>query len=826
MPLQNSVRTLRKLVAALCVLTWTSVAQATEVPLRNLLEINQTTGSSVDVLEVPNGRGSRSREPWTWLSLTEPNVLERLPERWQLLIDQCRFEELVIIATAHDGTTQRIVRSAEGVQGNWAPGGLLRFTIEANGKQIRSLQIGFKALDDIRLMRKVAAASPGTAMKLGSRWLVLMGMVAGLLVSAFIYNAFIYAGQRSRFLGWYLAWLTASLAYGLTWTNVTAFLIPGAAGPMAVRADYILVGLVVGLGCLFLLSVLEAGKVPKHLQATVRTLGAACIFTGLIASDERLLPARATDTLLNVVLLLSALAIIIALGFAVRRGSRVACLYLIGWTPVILVFMARCARNFGLLAQDDMVDMATFAAIGFESLLFSLATATRFKGLRAERDAAEQLLQTTKIEAKAIQRLALTDHLTGLGNRASFHQQLRTFFASETPFTLILIDLDFLKDVNDRAGHDAGDALLRTVASRLSYLADAHTYVSRIGGDEYAVLAQVDDRRIKRIISSIGTMQGEGWLQNGSSGTISLSIGSARSDKASSEEELFKKADLALYNAKQNGRGHHRIYDARLALQVQNRSELIKEAHAGLSRSEFFLAYQPIVSLKTGQITSEEALLRWHHPRRGTITPATFGQLFTQEEIAPTLQQCVLALALQELKRRGPLAVPLAVNFTALDLRGRASARRLLSTLSDQGILPGSLCIEVTESIILDDGAQGPHVALRLLHEAGVRIALDDFGTGYASLTHLRQLPVDVLKIDRTFVARLLDENESEQIVRAVIALAHGLGKDVIAEGIEHEAQAERLRELGCGYGQGFYFGRPAARHAPDEAADRRGAVA
>jgi diguanylate cyclase (GGDEF)-like protein len=798
--------TVWKLMLALSFGACLTSAEAAEVPLRSLMVQSGAPISVADVQEAVSRSGALQDQRWTWLSLTHPSALEALPGHWHLLIDQCRFKEIVIVVTTHDGSTRHISRSATDLQRSWVPGGLLRFTIEPDGRDIRGLHIGFRDLDDIQLMRKVTAVSSSDAMKLSARWLVLMGLFAGLLISAFIYNAFIYAGQRSPFLRWYLAWLSASLAYGLTWSNLTALLIPGAVGPIAVRVDYILVGLVVGFGSLFLLSVLENGKVPARLKTTVQLLGISCMVVGAFASDERMLPAPLTDGLLNIFLLLCAVATVGAISVAIRRGSRIVWLYLIGWTPVILVFLARSARNFGLLPQNDYVDMATFAAIGFESLVFSLAIASRFNALQAE------LLQVAKVQSEALQRAAHTDHLTGLGNRARFSEQLQELYASGSDFVLYLIDVDFLKEVNDRLGHDGGDGLLRSVAARLAEVADAETYVSRVGGDEFAILAQGNEQRQRQLRALLGSIQGDGWIQNGASGSISLSVGSADSRRAASARQLFKNADLALYKAKQSGRGQHRRFDRRFAAQLQTKSNLISEAHRGIARSEFFLAYQPVVELNTRRIASEEALLRWNHPYRGTITPTEFMDLLNEEEIARPLQQRVLALAFDELRRRGPHSVPLAVNFTGLDLRGVASAKRLLSNLKAAAIPPQCLCIEVTERVLLESASEAPVAALRLLHDAGVRIALDDFGTGFASLVHLRNVPVDTLKIDRTFVGGLLNEHESEQIVRAIIALAKGLGKTVIAEGIETAEQAIRLLELGCGYGQGFYFGRPAAR--------------
>jgi predicted signal transduction protein with EAL and GGDEF domain len=273
---------------------------------------------------------------------------------------------------------------------------------------------------------------------------------------------------------------------------------------------------------------------------------------------------------------------------------------------------------------------------------------------------------------------------------------------------------------------------------------------------------------------------------------------------------LFQRADIALYEAKKLGRGRLQRFDDRLQQQIQSRHELIKQARVGLHDGKFSLHFQPIVDVGASSLVGVEALLRWNHPTLGQIGPNAFPAVLADNELGPALQQHVIQLAIDELHRRPRFGGTLAVNFTAMDLGGREAAQRLLAKLERARVAPQSLCVEVTEGIILGTGGTGPAEALRALHEAGVRIALDDFGTGYASLVHLKEIPVDTLKIDRSFVAGLLQPgDESEEIVRAVLALGHGLKKTVVAEGVETMAQLLRLRELGCDHAQGFLFGRP-----------------
>jgi len=782
-----------RLVAAILLLCLASVSQAAEVHLRQQLDAVPTAGG------------------WTWLELRDPQALREMPENWQLAVDQVRFSEIAIVATTTDGRMQTIARTANRLENNWGAGGVLKFSVTPSGKDIRGLAIGFRDLDDLALMRKVTAATPARAAELEGRWLILMGVFAGLMVSAFAYNLLVHAGQRSVFQRIYLGWVAVALAYGLTWSNLTSFAFPGLVGPVAVRLDNVLVGSMIALACLFLLAVLEDRTVPRLLILAVRISSAACILAGLAAADERIIPAHVGDLALNLAMITSVGLSVAVMAAAAARGSRVVWLYLAGWAPVIGVFALRAARNFGLVQQSDLVDMATFAAIGFESLVFSLAIASRFVTLRKERDAAEASARGMEIERETLQRAAHSDFLTGLGNRASFHEHLRQLFARNATFTLMLIDVDHLKELNDRQGHDAGDALLQHIGQSLGRLTSSRVACARIGGDEFAIL--VEDELGERLLltAALDRLQGSAWSLGNWSGSLSLSIGTAGSPGATSPTDLFQQADLALYEAKRLGRGRRLEFDGRLRLQTQTRLDLIKQAHWGLRHGEFALHFQPIVDLETGRHVSVEALLRWNHPTRGMLTPETFACVMEDGQIGAAVQQRVLEMAFAELQRRPPGDdATLAVNFTAMDLQGAASARRLLRKLERAGIPPSALCIEVTEGVILAKAGNAPTTALRVLHDAGVQIALDDFGTGYASLVHLREIPVDTLKLDRSFVAGLLrDGDESEEIVRAVLALGHGLKKRVVAEGIETPGQLIRLRDLGCRFGQGFLFARP-----------------
>ncbi|MBB5684695.1 putative bifunctional diguanylate cyclase/phosphodiesterase [Sphingobium boeckii] len=759
-------------------------------------------------------RASGYQDRWLWLKLNDAGTLQSLPAQWQLLIDQTRFDQIAVMTVDRHGRARIVQRGARALADNWAPGGLLRFGIDRPGAEIENLYIGFLRLDELGLMRKVTAASPESAARSGAAWLALMGLFTGALLSAFAYNLLIYTGHRYPFQRWYLIWVVAALAYGLSWTNMIAFVAPNFVGPMAVRLDLILISILIGTGNFFFLGVLEVGLLPRWLSRSSRALAVLVIVLGIAASMDRVFPAALMDRWLNYVMLVGVISVGVGVVYAIKGRSRVVWFYLVGWAPVLAVFALRLSRNLGLLPQNDAIDMATFGALAFESIALSLAIADRFRHLRQERDHAEQARTSIAIESETLRRAAHTDFLTGLGNRASFQNALRAAIDDGAPgsFMLFLIDVDHLKSINDRLGHDGGDALLIHIADLLRRVAGPDDQVARIGGDEFAlIVSDPDGVRAQQIGDALDAMQGEMWRRGGRAWSLSLSIGSTGYAPDTRDAELlYKNADLAMYHAKKLGRKRRFHYDPSLRAGLDRRLSFARDAWVAIERKEFVLHYQPIVSLQTGSATGYEALLRWQHPEHGLLAPAVFGDMLTDIEVGTAVQEHVLDLIIAKLCAY-PEIPAISMNFTAAQLDGVHAAQRLLQRLNDSGIAPHRLCIEVTEDIVLGRTVNGMVKALRLLHEAGVGIALDDFGTGYASLIHLKQLPIDTLKIDRSFVLSLFDEDgQSEEIVRAIIGLGHGLRKSVVAEGVETPAQRARLIALGCNLGQGYLFARPA----------------
>ncbi|HWU03447.1 MAG TPA: EAL domain-containing protein, partial [Novosphingobium sp.] len=774
---------------------WAPPAQAETVRLREALcyapasatmapDPRAVAALPYDCAQAPKSAAYEGK--WIWMRLRDARALSGMPAGWELQLDQNQFDKLAAIVITRDGRAHVDTIAPGAIGDHWTAGGMMRFTIAQPGAQIRDIYVGYLKLDDLSLMRKFSAAPPAEAARLERVWLALMGVFAGGILSAFAYNLLIYVGERLVFQRWYLAWSGLALAYGLSWTNIFAYAIPDYAGPVAVRTDYLLVTGLIATANMFLASVVEEGLLPRWLILCGRVAAVANLLAGFCAWSTLVRPAILIDVVVNVVFVASVAFIAMGVAIAIRGRSRVVWFYLAGWTPVLLVFAMRVARNFGLALQDDTVDMATFATQAFESVALSLAIADRFRMVGRERDAAEQASRVIQAESNALRRAAQTDFLTGLGNRAAFHAGLRRMCEQGAPFLLLLIDVDHLKDINDRLGHDGGDSLLgdvgRGLAAAVAGLGAGTRapLVARIGGDEFAILLPVaaqDSPTDGPIRLALEELQGRTLTHSGRSWALSLSIGMARFPQdAHTAEVLVKNADLALYQAKQYGRRRLCAYDPALRARMDSRLTFAQEAPQAIENGQFRLFFQPIVDLATGAKTACEALLRWDHPEHGLMSPAIFGDMLHERKLGLAVQQHVLDMALAALRDHPDLVPALCVNFTAAQLDGPHAAQRLLARLADHGVDPARLCIELTEDIVLDRTIEAISCALATLREAGVRVALDDFGTGYASLIHLKQLPFDTLKIDRSFTLSLFeDDGQSEEIVRTILGLGQGL---------------------------------------------------
>ena len=417
-----------------------------------------------------------------------------------------------------------------------------------------------------------------------------------------------------------------------------------------------------------------------------------------------------------------------------------------------------------------------------------------------------------------INHLAHFDTLTGLPNRALFRQRLAEAMArarrNEKLLALMFLDLDNFKRINDSLGHDVGDALLKEIATRLKDCVRETDSVSRLGGDEFTVILE----GVNHVNNAIGIAQKlvHAVVQPVQVGPhtlhVSASIGITLYPLDDAEpDQLIKSADMAMYQAKDLGRNGFQFYSAELSTRVKEHMSLENELRLALEREEFVLHYQPIVDLKSGMATSVEALLRWQHPVRGLVSPNDFIPVLEESGLIMPVTEWVMRKSIEEVSGHTPKGVrmpSLAVNVTANCFRGNGIAKctsNLMTSFSNQ---LGEMVIEITESVLMQDSA---HIVplMNALRDLGIKIALDDFGTGQSSLSHLRKYPIDVVKIDRTFVRDIPKSKDDMALVAAIIAMSHGLGKTVVAEGVETEAQLAFLREHHCDHIQGFIYSKP-----------------
>jgi diguanylate cyclase (GGDEF)-like protein len=405
------------------------------------------------------------------------------------------------------------------------------------------------------------------------------------------------------------------------------------------------------------------------------------------------------------------------------------------------------------------------------------------------------------------------DSLTGLSNRLELHDNVRLALdrlGEGEHAAVLLVDLDRFKEVNDSLGHDAGDELLRDIAARLVEIADGAP-VSRLGGDEFAVvLAPTTPREavevayaLRRIIEEPGTVRGIPV-------SVDASIGIALAPEDGIDVgQLVRRADVAMYAAKEGRAGVMR-YEAAKDRNDANKLVLMTELRMAVERGELEVHYQPIVAASSGRLEKVEALVRWRHPSRGLLQPGAFIPLAEHTRLVIELNQFVLCEAIRQcgVWRRQGIDLGVAVNTTVLDLLDPAYAAGVEATLSRAEFPPSALTIEITEGAFAQEPARVRRT-LETLRGLGVHIAIDDFGTGYSSLAYLKELPVDLLKIDRSFVSDLPGSEASAAIVAAAIELSHRLGLEVVAEGVETAEQYEFLAELNCDLIQGYLISQP-----------------
>ena len=424
-------------------------------------------------------------------------------------------------------------------------------------------------------------------------------------------------------------------------------------------------------------------------------------------------------------------------------------------------------------------------------------------------------IQERKALESQLTHQAFHDPLTKLANRALLsdrvaHAQARSR-RDGRPCAVLLLDLDDFKTINDTLGHAAGDEVLMEVARRLHACIRAGDTAARLGGDEFALLLEdtPDAARAMEIAERIAEALAPPVLLGTKEAFLSASTGIAVGVPSEPEGELLRNADVALYLAKEKGKGRCEVFEPSMRAAVMERLQLEADLHRALERSEFLLYYQPIVDLQSGQIVGAEALLRWRHPERGLLPPAEFIPLAEESGQIVPIGRWVLEEACRGIRSlsRGRAKFHVSVNLSARQLQEKDLVDQVAGALSATGLSPDRLVLEVTETLIMLE-PRTMIARLRALKELGVRLAIDDFGTGYSSLAYLQNLPVDILKIDRSFIHESVSGGLSP-LARGIVDLGRAMRLVMVAEGIERREQAEALRRVGCELGQGFHLARP-----------------
>lgn len=428
----------------------------------------------------------------------------------------------------------------------------------------------------------------------------------------------------------------------------------------------------------------------------------------------------------------------------------------------------------------------------------------------------EDITERRRFDAQ-IEDMAHRDGLTGLPNRGFFLKQLHSELdaPNRSQLALLFMDVDDFKGINDTIGHEAGDEMLRAVATRLQICAARISdIVARLGGDEFVFVRrlQSDAGEIDELVSEIFASLHEPLNCSGQRVRIDVSIGVSLSPEHGGDaSSLMRNADIAMYQAKAAGKNTYMIYQPAMSLALSARRRLEADLRQAVMSGDigsngFSVYFQPLVSIADGRVTSCEALLRWHHPQLGQISPERFIPIAEDSRLIIELGEWVLTEALTAAST-WPNSVGISVNVSPVQFRSQSLALRVLNALAVSGVLPQRLELEITEAVLIGDD-KAALLALHDLRQAGVRIALDDFGTGYSSLSYLQRFPFDKIKIDKTFIGKLDDPDGSAHIVRAIIDIATAQHMTTTAEGVETEQQRAALQRLGCTEMQGYLYSR------------------
>ena len=508
-------------------------------------------------------------------------------------------------------------------------------------------------------------------------------------------------------------------------------------------------------------------------------------------------------------------------GLAIRLASRGSVLVSqgprpeLGWLHTTISLAAGTGVTASIAAPASSGPLVQGVALGLIAGVMTLLLSWFIFHLGRSREHAMRLVDD---RTRELRHQALHDTLTGLPNRALLFDRAEQMLARarRRPLAVgaLFVDLDNFKDVNDSLGHNAGDELLKAVAARLQATVRDSDTVGRLGGDEFLVLTEDDgvDAGPELVAERLVTVLGQPFeLATPEPRTLQVraSVGVAAGARASAEE-LIRDADVALYQAKEAGKGRYVTFRPEMQTAIQDRLSLEMDLRTALDDDQLFLVYQPIFDLSETTTKGVEALLRWRHPSRGIVPPGVFIPIAEQSGLIVPIGQYVLEQACAQAAcwQQDGYRVGMSVNASVAQLESAGFVELVRNVLDRNQLEPGALTLEVTESMLMRDPAATVQV-LADLKQTGVRIAIDDFGTGYSSLASLHQFPIDSLKIDRSFIAKASESAQSGVLVHTLVQLGKALGVEIVAEGIEEQAQLSRLQQERCDSGQGFLFARP-----------------
>ncbi|WP_417611836.1 putative bifunctional diguanylate cyclase/phosphodiesterase [Parasphingorhabdus sp.] len=497
---------------------------------------------------------------------------------------------------------------------------------------------------------------------------------------------------------------------------------------------------------------------------------------------------------------------------------------------IVILAILMFAGTGGTVVTDAIDSLSGQPGTGDNVLVpaFLLNIALILFGWRRYKDLTKEVEERAAAEERA-NSLAATDPLTGLLNRRTIGERTAEMISiaqrKQKSITFLMLDLDNFKNINDVHGHSAGDAVLKEVAKRVSRVVPPHNLLARLGGDEFAcafIFAPEQPKMVERIADDLIDAIAAPIIENGHQLVVTTSIGMSRYDSDSEGvDALMRRADIAMYCSKRQGRNRHCWFDTSMEQELQTRSLLEEGMRSGIPGGEFFPYFEPQIDLLTGKLTGFETLARWESPTQGSISPEIFIPIAEETGMIGDLSIQIMRLALNQAKNWHP-SLSLAINISPIQLLDPWLAQKIVKLLLETGFPPNRLEIEITESALFDNLSLAQSIVGSLKNQ-GIKIALDDFGIGHSSLAHLRALPFDRIKIDRSFVASILENAESQAIVRAINGLGESLGMPITAEGIEDQETEAALRTIGCAKGQGWLYGLPLSMEETDEILAERG---